>query len=383
MRIVADENIPGLESLAAIASADLQRLPGRSISAAEVQNADALLVRSVTRVDAGLIDSAHRLRFVGTATSGHDHVDRQRLMDRGIAFAHAPGSNARSVIEYVLAGIAETDDFLERLFAGGRVGIVGYGNIGQRLGRCLDGLGIDWSVSDPWKEPAGIPNAAPLAHVLSADVVTLHTELTEAMPFPSRHLLNRQTLGSLSSRTLLINASRGAVVDNPALCQRLDSADAPVAVLDVWENEPVPDTDLLARLRYGSAHIAGYSWDGKLLATRMLLAEMAAALSIPPPAFPAEAAPALGTVAGHRDSAGFVRALLSQRYRLEEDDRLLREAMHAARSAEMKGRAFDLLRRAYRQRRELAGSVVDGQDFNENQRRLATSLGVIIEDGIE
>lgn len=383
MRIVADENIPGLESLAASVSAELQRFPGRSITAAEVHNADALLIRSVTRVDAGLIDSAPRLRFVGTATSGHDHVDRQGLMDRGIAFAHAPGSNARSVIEYVLAAIAETDDFLERLFAGGRVGILGYGNIGQRLGRCLDGLGIDWSVSDPWKEPAGIPNAAPLAHVLSADVVTLHTELTEAMPFPSRHLLNRHTLARLSSRALLINASRGAVVDNIALRERLDAADAPLAVLDVWENEPVPDTDLLARLRFGSAHIAGYSWDGKLLATRMLLAEMAAALSIPSPVFQSEAAPALDAAAGHRDSAGFVRALLSQRYRLEEDDRLLREAMHAAQSAELKGRAFDSLRRSYRQRRELAGSAVDGRQFSNNQRQLATSLGVMIEDRAE
>ncbi|TCO77833.1 4-phosphoerythronate dehydrogenase [Chromatocurvus halotolerans] len=381
MRIVADENIPGLEGLAASVSADLRRLPGRSITATEVHNADALLIRSVTRVDAGLIDSAPRLRFVGTATSGHDHIDRQRLMDRGIAFAHAPGSNARSVIEYVLAAIAETDDFLERLFAGGRVGIVGYGNIGQRLGRCLDGLGIDWSVSDPWKEPAGIPNAAPLAHVLSADVVTLHTELTEAMPFPSCHLLNRRTLACLSSRTLLINASRGAVVDNIALRGRLDAVDAPLAVLDVWENEPMPDTDLLARLRFGSAHIAGYSWDGKLLATRMLLAEMAAALSITPPVSQSEAAPALDVAAGHTDSAGFVRALLSQRYRVAEDDRLLREAMHAAQSAESKGRAFDSLRRSYRQRRELAGSAVDGRRFNNNQRRLVTSLGVIIEDG--
>jgi len=381
VRIVADENIPGLGGLAASPSVDLRRLPGRSICATEVQEADALLIRSVTRVDVGLIDRAPRLRFVGTATSGHDHVDRQRLIDRGIAFAHAPGSNARSVIEYVLAAIAETDDFLERLFAGGRVGIVGYGNIGQLLARCLDGLAIEWSVSDPWKEPTGIPNAAPLSHVLSADVVTLHTELTEAMPFPSWHLLNRRTLKCLSRGTLLINASRGAVVDNLALRERLDAADAPVAVLDVWENEPVPDTDLLARLRFGSAHIAGYSWDGKLLATRMLLTAMAAALSLSPPVIPSESAPALDDVAWRTDSAGFVRALLAERYRLEEDDRLLREAMHATLSAEMKGRAFDLLRRSYRQRRELAGSSVGGQDFSHLQRRLATSLGVIVTPG--
>ncbi|MFN2328496.1 MAG: 4-phosphoerythronate dehydrogenase [Chromatocurvus sp.] len=379
MKIVADENIPGLENLAD-ALVDLQCLAGRRISIADVQDADALLVRSVTKIDAGLLANASRLRFVGTATSGHDHVDRQFLSDRGIAFAYAPGSNARSVIEYVLAAIAETDDFLERLFAGGRVGIVGYGNIGQRLARCLESLGIAWSVSDPWKEPAGIPNAAPLEHVLSADVVTLHAELTEAMPFPSRHLLNTQALDGLSSRTLLVNASRGAVVDNLALRERLDAADPPVTVLDVWENEPVLDTVLLAKLRFGSAHIAGYSWDGKLLATRMLLAEMAAALAIPPPMVEVDAAPAIDLVAEHRGSAGFVRALLAERYRLADDDRFLREAMRAAPTAELRGREFDRLRRLYRQRRELAGSVVNGRAWSQDDRRLAVSLGVILEE---
>lgn len=379
MKIVADENIPGLEHLAS-ASVDLWRLAGRRISATDVQDADALLVRSVTRVEAGLLANALGLRFIGTATSGYDHVDRQLLADRGIAFAHAPGSNARSVIEYVLAAIAETDDFLERLFAGGRVGIVGYGNIGQRLARCLDSLGIAWSVSDPWKESGGIPNAAPLAHVLSADVVTLHAELTDAMPFPSRHLLNAQTLESLSSRTLLVNASRGAVVDNYALLKRLEAADAPVAVLDVWETEPLPDMELLARLRFGSAHIAGYSWDGKLLATRMLLAEMAAALVIPPPVIEVQAAPSMNPAVESGGAAEFVRALLAERYRLADDDRLLRDAMYAAPTPELRGRAFDLLRRSYRKRRELAGNVVSGRGWTDDQCRLAASLGIILEE---
>lgn len=377
MNVVADENIPGLESLAS-ASVNVQRLSGRSIRAADVRNADALLVRSVTRIDAKLLLGGSQLRFVGTATSGYDHVDRQLLSDRGIAFAHAPGSNARSVIEYVLAAIAETDDFLERLFEGGRVGIIGYGNIGSRLAHCLDSLGIAWSVSDPWREPAGIPNAAPLPQVLSADVVTVHAELTEAQPFPSRHLLNAKTLRALSSDTLFINASRGAVVDNAALCERLAAPDAPVAVLDVWEGEPVLDRALLEKVRFGSAHVAGYSWDGKLLATRMLLAEMATALAISLPDLRSQTAAALEPVGKLRTSADVIRALLVQRYRLADDDRLLRNALHTVSSEASSGKAFDELRRSYRQRRELAGSMLDGRQWSREQCHVAASLGVVV-----
>ena len=377
MKIVADENIPGLGGLAA-AGLRLSRIPGRDITADDIRDADALLIRSVTRVDASLLDAATRLRFVGTATSGFDHVDRSLLQHRGIAFAHAPGSNANSVVEYVLSAIAETEDFLERLFAGARVGIVGYGHIGQRLARRLDALGIAWNVSDPWLDLSDVPQAAPLSRVLSADVVTLHAELTDMPPYPSRHLLHAGNLNLLGDRALLINASRGALVDNVALRRRLDVAAAPLAVLDVWEGEPRIDIDLLARVRLGSAHIAGYSWDGKLLATHMLFAEMAEALSIAPPAVASEAPPALTCHGAGEVGVALVRSLLAARYRLVDDDRLLREAMDASDSEESRGKSFDRLRRCYRMRRELAGSVVINPCWSPEQCALARALGVKI-----
>lgn len=376
MKVVADENIPGLERLAD-AGVDLLRRPGRDIAAADVGDAQALLIRSVTRIDEDLLACAPRLRYVGTATSGYDHVDRESLRHRGIAFAHAPGANANSVVEYVLSAIAETDDYLERLLAGGRVGIVGYGHIGQLLGRRLDALGVAWCVSDPWKEQqAGIPNAASLGEVLAADVVTLHAELTDAKPYPSRHLLHARNLASLSRGTLLINASRGPVVDNAALRKRLHADDAPVTVLDVWEGEPFLDTELLALARLGSAHIAGYSWDSKLLATQMLLSAMASAVNIAPLPAPSDAAPALATLDKGARGAALIRSLLAGRYRVGDDDRRLREALHGAQSAACRGRAFDALRRDYRRRWELAGSRVSDPGWNPSQWKQAMALGV-------
>ena len=377
MRVVADENIPGLEGLHRH-GIDLRQLPGRAMTAADIEDADALLVRSVTQVDDALLNTALRLRFVGTATSGHEHVDRALLAARGIDFAHAPGSNANSVVEYVLGAIAETDDYLERLLAGGRVGIVGYGHIGQRLSRRLDALGIGWCASDPWL--AGAPNAAPLDDVLTSEVVSLHPELTDAAPYPSVHLLHSGNLDRLPAQSLLINASRGAVIDNAALRTRLDAAAPPAVVLDVWENEPLLDCELLSRVRLGTAHIAGYSWDGKLLATRMLLAAMETALDIPTLPLISPAAPELEPDGGHAAGADFIRTLLASRYRVADDDRYLRDAMRDNSSPAARASAFDGLRRDYRCRRELAGSVVIKPQWCASQLEQARALGVEVRE---
>lgn len=219
LQVVADENIPALETvLGAVAS--VTRLPGRSISREQLQQADALLVRSVTQVNADLLEGTS-VGFVGTATSGFDHVDRDWLNTAQIDFAHAPGSNANSVVEYVLAAIGHVDDYLERLMTGGTVGIVGYGQIGKTLARRLSALGISYRISDPWLPANSGDNRAELDEVLACDVICLHPELTRRQPWPSYHLLGRHALNTIGQGQLLINASRGPVIDNKALLERL------------------------------------------------------------------------------------------------------------------------------------------------------------------
>ena len=245
LHILSDENIPAVEYFLGD-SGVVRQLRGRDMRAADLDGVDVLLVRSVTRVNEALL-AGSAVQFVGTATSGVDHIDRDYLDQQGIGFAHAPGSNANSVVEYVLAAIASVPGKLEQLLAGGSVGIVGYGHIGSMLAARLRALGIEHRVYDPWLDQQLLSQPATLAEILACDVVTLHPELTRELPWPSFHLLGESELACLDANCLLINASRGPVLDNQALLRLLLAGHGPVSVLDVWEGEPALDHELLAQ----------------------------------------------------------------------------------------------------------------------------------------
>lgn len=373
LSVLADENIPAVESfLGPIAR--VRRVNGRTLDRAQLDGVDVLLVRSITCVDERLL-SGSAVKFVGTATSGFDHIDRDYLVLNKIGFAHAPGSNANSVVEYVLAAIAAVEDKLEQLLAGGTIGIVGYGNIGKAVQARFTALGIQCRVYDPWLEQNAIPGAADLDTVLDCDVVTLHAELTREQPWPSYHLLGVHELRCLRSDALLINASRGSVIDNTALLAYLDANPGCPAVLDVWEGEPAIDAALLAQVTLGTAHIAGYSLDGKLQATRLLSGAMARHLRLPPlfQASPVDAAPAI-TAPDNLSRAALLRLIVQARYDIFQDDALLREAVAGGQSQPASGAGFDLLRKTYRDRRELSGSSVTGLRLPEHIA-LARALG--------
>ena len=329
---------------------DVSLADGRAITSAQLQGVDVLLVRSVTRVDADLLQD-HPLRFVGSATSGIDHVDRLALQERGIGFAWAGGSNADSVVDYVLSAICQCADKLEQLLNGGVLGIVGYGHIGRRLQLRLSALGIGCKVSDPWLSAAEFPILTSLEEVLDCDVVCLHAALTHARPWPSYHLLGAGELQQLRPDSLLINAGRGELVDSEALHQYLREKGAPPVILDVWEGEPRVDESLLALVRFGTAHIAGYSYDAKLRATQMLYRSLCGELKLASiePDRGSDTVPV--TIPPGLAGAELIRWLLAQTYDIAEDDRLLRGAPTS----------FDQLRKTYRKRRELsllqAGSV--------------------------
>lgn len=359
LSILADENIPAVEHFLG-AFGTVRCVNGRTLAREQLQGVDILLVRSVTRIDEALL-SGSPVKFVGTATSGFDHIDRDYLSRHAIAFAHAPGSNANSVVEYVLAAIAVVEDKLEQLLAGGSVGIVGYGFIGRAVAARLAALGIRHRIYDPWLDQQGIPNAAGLDQVLECEVVSLHAELTRQQPWPSYHLLGEAQLQRLRPGALLINACRGPVVDNAALLAQFEAGRGPCTVLDVWEGEPNLDSALLQCVTLGTAHIAGYSLDGKLLATRMLSQAVAESLQLPAVTgqSPVADAPAIA-VSASLSGAGLIRHLLQARYDIFQDDALLRRAVQGAQSTAARGNAFDHLRKTYRDRRELAGSVVEG-----------------------
>lgn len=371
LTIVADENMPRVaEWFAPLGT--VRTLPGRAIDASDLRDADVLLVRSVTRVDRALLEGS-RVRFVGSATIGTDHLDLDWLAGAGIAVAAAPGCNANSVVEYVLGALSVLDGRLEALLARRqRVAVIGLGNVGGRLARLLAALGIDVVGCDPFVDSAGVPRCS-LDQALAADVVCLHTPLTRTGSHPTWHLLDAARIEALCSGALLLNAGRGEVVDNAALCERLQRAADLDVVLDVWEGEPAIDVDLLRHVRLGTPHIAGYSQDGKLAGTRLVLEACCRhfGLPVPPTAAPAQR-PRLRLDAG-LDPVMLLRSTLLQVYDIRQDDRQLREVLAVDRS----GTAFDALRRYYPVRRELAACEVevDGE-LTPEQRRLLTVLRV-------
>ena len=255
MKIVADENIAGLQHFFA-AHGDIVTLPGREISVADVKDADVLLVRSVTRVGRELLEGS-TVRFVGSCTSGVEHIDASWLNQNNIAWTAAPGCNANAVTDYVIACLFALD-FLPGWVT---VGVVGCGYVGGELVRRLEAMAVPVIACDPFITGKGFVS---LEEVLQrADVITLHTPLTMDTRYPTLHMINEETLALCRAHSVLINASRGAVVDTAAVIEHIGNGKGR-GVFDVWENEPDIDRQLIDLATLATPHIAGYSHEGKV-----------------------------------------------------------------------------------------------------------------------
>ena len=256
MKIVADQNIPLVDELFS-SLGEVVRLPGRSIQQDDIRDADILLVRSVTVVNEALL-SKTSVKFVGSCTIGIDHLDVTYMEAAGICWAFAPGCNAKAVVQYVLSAMA----YCQPQWLTKQVGIIGCGNIGKRLFHVLTELGVSCCVYDPLLEANSALKLVSLDEVLSADIITCHVPFTKQGSYPTWHLLGREALNIIRPDSLLINSSRGGVIDEAALLETLKEKPLQV-VLDVWENEPEFDTSLLSQIGLGTPHIAGYSLEGK------------------------------------------------------------------------------------------------------------------------
>ena len=269
MKIVADANIPFVkEAFSSIGQ--VETCEGRALSPEQITDADILLVRSVTKVNASLLAQS-RVKFVGSATIGVDHVDQDYLNKHSIGFANAPGSNATSAAEYVITALMLTAQRQGFSLHEKSVGIVGCGNVGSRVLKRLTDMGVQCKVNDP-------PRAAKytdldyvsLNEVLKTDIVTVHTPLTKQGIYKTYHLFNEDSLTALSTNAIFVNTSRGSVVDESALKSIIQNRQDITFILDVWENEPAIDIELLKTVSIATPHIAGYSIDGKVRGTEMI-----------------------------------------------------------------------------------------------------------------
>lgn len=283
MRIVADQNIPCV----AQAFADLGEVilkPGRDIGPRDLRDCRCLITRAVTRVDARLLADSP-VEFVGSATIGTDHLDLDYLQKAGIAHSNAAGCNAESAAEYVISGLFALS--ARRHFDPRKLtaGIVGFGNVGSRLHAKLEALGIDCLACDPPLQhaDASTQSLVDLDRLLrECNFISLHVPLTRTGDHPTFHLFDAPRLGRLAEGCLLVNAARGDVIDNRALLELLSRRDDLSVFLDTWENEPLPLRDLLQRVDLATPHIAGYSVEGRLRGTQMVLDAASAHFGLTP-----------------------------------------------------------------------------------------------------
>ena len=378
MLIVADENIPLLDAFFA-GFGEIRRVPGRSIDRATVEQADVLLVRSVTQVNRALL-AGSKVRFVGTCTIGTDHLDLDYFNEAGITWSSAPGCNARGVVDYVLGSLmtlAEIEgvDLTQRTY-----GIVGAGEVGGRLIKVLKGLGWNVKVCDPPRQAAEGGEYVSLEQIIEqCDVISLHTPLTRSGDGATWHLFDQQRLQQLKSGTWLINAARGPVVDNAALRNVLLEREDLQAVLDVWEAEPEVDVALAELCVLATPHIAGYSLDGKQRGTAQIYQAYCEFIGQPASILLSDLLPApwLSEVSlhGESDPAWALAMLCRGVYDPRRDDADFRRSL-VGNVTEQRA-AFDVLRKQYPVRREIEGLKVRIEGESPALQQIVAALGAV------
>jgi erythronate-4-phosphate dehydrogenase len=364
--ILADENIPfAREAFGTLGEVRLAH--GRGISRADLADVDLLVVRSITRVGATLV-AGTPVRFVGTATSGFDHVAVSDLERLGIAFYAALGCNANAVSEYMAAAWLALAASRGETLAGRRVGVVGVGHVGSLVAEKARVLGAVPVLNDPPKaRETGSGRYRPLDELLDCDIVTCHAPLTSGGPDPTISLIGDAFLSRLKRGAWLCNAGRGGVVDEAALHRALDAKRLGAVVLDVWDREPAIDGRLLARVDIGTPHIAGYSLEGKLNGTQMVYEAACRCLGVEPSWSLGTAMPPrppglpLREFAGpdgdafrslDREGVSALAADVAAVYPIMRDNEALKRT--AGMGAAERGKAFDLLRKTYPIRREFS-----------------------------
>ena len=275
MKIVMDEKIPYLADALTKMGYNIVAKPGDGISATDVKDAEALFVRTRTFCNAQLLEGS-AVRFIGTATIGYDHIDNAYCRSRGIYWTSAPACNAGGVLQYVQSAIhlwcKKKGCSLQEL----TIGIVGVGAIGSRIASWAQDAGMRVLLNDPPREAAGETGFVSLQQIADeSDIITFHPTLTRDGEYPSYHLAGEEFFDSLQRTPLFINASRGPVADNAALLSAYKNGKVADIVIDVWEGEPNINHELLDVSFIATPHIAGYSAEGKLNATNIVLRKFA------------------------------------------------------------------------------------------------------------
>lgn len=278
MKFVVDAYIPFIETVLEPYGEVVYATPAE-ITPELVRDADALLVRTRTRVNADLL-SGSRCTFVGTATIGMDHFDMAWCREHGITAVNAPGCNAPAVAQYVFASIVS---LIPDEIIGKKIAIVGVGHVGGLVEKWARGLGMEvLRVDPPRQRVEGGDDWYTLEEAAKkADIITFHTPLDREGEDATYHLADKDFFAGLKNKPIIINSSRGPIVDNDAWLKAIEDGNVSQSVVDVWEGEPMVSKELMMRADIATPHIAGYSLDGKIRATGMVLDSLSRHFGLP------------------------------------------------------------------------------------------------------
>lgn len=358
------------------------------LCADELSQAQVLLVRSTTKVDASLLSKATQLQFVGTATAGFDHLNIDELNKRSIAVSIASGCNAVAVAQYVLSVLftIATQDRLSLQNA--KVGIVGAGSVGSAVAKYLSALDIPFVLYDPPLQQKGDKRRfVDFEKILKCDFITLHTPLIEEGEWPTHHMFDHERLQGLGKHQYLINACRGEVIDNQALIALFEARKPLNIVLDVWEGEPDINQSLISHVRLATAHIAGHTLEGKANGTNMLYRDLCKFLGVVPTLSINDFLP-IASLKNYRESEytqtcsdkitnglDVVKFFCLQTYDISQDDRVFRTLM-------AQSQAFKYIRSNYQVRREFSAIEIANKDLflSAEAKKSLSLLGFKIKD---
>ncbi|MCF8259856.1 MAG: 4-phosphoerythronate dehydrogenase [Melioribacteraceae bacterium] len=348
MKLIIDENISFAEE-AFSQFGEIHLYNGREITNEILSDADVLLVRSITNVNGDLLKGT-KVKFVGTATIGTDHIDLQYLQKENIRFAFAPGCNSWAVTEYVYSAISHFIYQNKIGLTDKSFGIVGIGNIGKKVSRIAEQIGFDVKRNDPPRQEAEGLDFNSLSEALDSDFITFHVPINKTGKYPTFHLLG-ENIGLIKPDSFVINSSRGPVVDNQKLLENYKRQNL-TYVLDVWENEPQYIPELLSNSFVGTPHIAGYSFEGKVNGTTMLYNQLCEFLDVKSTWEPKLPKVDDNEIEYSGDSVEeLLYTIFRKSYLIFEDSNRLKKALNLPEHE--RGKHFDKLRKEYPFRREL------------------------------
>ena len=269
MKLMIDDAVWGFDQIFS-EFGEVVTLPGRQISNESLQDCDALIVRSRTRVDEELLRNS-KIQFVGSTVAGLDHIDQPYLEDNAITLSSAQGCNANAVAEYVISAIANLSHDYNFKLSDRTLGIIGVGNVGRRLDFKAKQLGIKTLLNDPPRESAeGSEHFVSLEEALGADIVTFHTPLTFSGIYSTHNLLDSHNFNHIKKDAIIINAARGGII-NELIWEKTPTK---ANIIDCWENEPNINPTLQKSAYWATPHIAGHSIDAKFMGSFMIYKDL-------------------------------------------------------------------------------------------------------------